>query len=283
MMGMEKEYCLWINSAEDSFYDIALELVNDAKKVVFDLSDDFSVFECNDPETFNYRLRHLISKADVLLTVNENVANKFPHKNQRIFPNSTDFDNFQKSDMNFSLPPLLPKPPHKRYVGFIGGLNKGRIDEDLLVKLFRHFTDVSFIFVGYTNDPLLRERVCSYPNVSFLDSVPYEHLPYIIKSFDVAIIPHLINAHSGGNDLLKLLDYMASGVPVVSTNCSNTHKFSDAIYIADHHDQFMCYVQAILNGEIKHNPEIGLNYARSHSWNKTVPELSKWLKEAFKD
>lgn len=277
MVGKDR-YCLWINSPQSSFYHIARGLIPYADRVVVDLSDDFTTFDSNDSDAVRSRLEEYIANADVLLAINENVASKFYHHQTFIFPNSTDYDNFQKNNPSYSFYPVLPKPINSQYIGFIGGFNRGRIDEQLLYRLLESLPTALFVFVGYTNDKSMQQSFLeSSQNVIFIDSVPYEDLPYFIRSFDVAIVPHLINEHTRGNDLLKVLDYLACGVPVVSTRCSNVDKYSDALYIADDHNSFICYIQNILNSSIVHNPNNGIKYAKISSWDATVPLLEQYL------
>ena len=109
--------------------------------------------------------------------------------------------------------------------------------------------------------------------------VSYDKLPFVIKSFELAIIPHLINEHTKGNDLLKVLDYMACSIPTVSTNCSGVSKYADCIYIARDHNQFIEFTRKLLNKELIHNNRIGKMHAKKCSWNVTVPDLEKWLAE----
>ncbi|MDO8860419.1 glycosyltransferase [Haliea sp. E1-2-M8] len=273
-----QRYCLWINSPEASFLYIADGLMQGAEKVVVDLSDDFTAFKNAPDDDVDGRLKHYTEKAHAVIAINKHVASKYPHWNTYIFPNCTDYSNFAKDDPYYYHPPVLPKPVGTKYVGFIGGFNKGRIDEPLVTRLLSQFPDITFIFVGYTNDKSLRKEIAEVgSNVLFIESVPYEILPYFIKSFDVAIVPHLINEHTRGNDLLKVLDYMACGVPVVTTNCSNVSKFADALYVAQDHDEFISLVRSLIDSQKKHDPQKGITYAKKFSWSSTVPQLAKFL------
>ena len=277
MKPYDQDYCLWINNSNYASYYLALELMKDAKKIIFDMSDDFTAFDSDTDNHFKDRLMSLLKRSDILLTVNEHVAKKFHHPNKKVFGNATDYENFQRENCQYQLKSFLPKPPNVKYIGFIGGLNKGRVDFNLLHSLFEQFPDVTFLFVGYSNDESVIDFINNYKNSFFVPFVSYDKLPFVIKSFELAIIPHLINEHTKGNDLLKVLDYMACNIPTVSTNCSGVSKYADCIYIARDHNQFIEFTRKLLNKEIVHNNRIGKTHAKKCSWNVTVPVLEKWL------
>jgi glycosyltransferase involved in cell wall biosynthesis len=267
-------FWLWINSAGKLQHGISMRVMPAAEKRVFDSSDDFTAWEAPD---YRIRLQEIVARCEKLLCVNEHVAGTFAHRDKRVFHNCTDFDNFQRRNSGLDLEPWLPKPPGAVYIGFTGGLNSTRVDMDLLIGLFRRFPLWRFLFVGYTDSPAFLERLTYYPNVAFVPERPYHELPEIIRSFDVAIVPHVDNATTRGNDLLKVLEYMACGVPVVSTRCSNVERYSDAIHIANSTDEFGNLLQALVGGTIRHDPAPGLREAAARSWKEQVPRLLPWL------
>jgi hypothetical protein len=97
----------------------------------------------------------------------------------------------------------------------------------------------------------------------------------------VAIVPHLDNANTRGNDLLKVLDYFACGVPVVTTRCSNVSKYGEACRIVATHEDFIDAVEQILRGESVPDPALGIAIARSRTWDRQVQDLLPWLAEGW--
>jgi glycosyltransferase involved in cell wall biosynthesis len=270
-------FWLWINSAGKLQHGIAMSLMRNAEKRVFDSSDDFTAWEAPD---YRIRLQEIVACCEKLLCVNEHVAGTFEHRDKHVFHNCTDFDMFQRPASGLNLDPWLPKRLGAVYVGFTGGLNSTRVDLHLLIALFRRFPHWRFLFIGNTDNPAFLERLTAYPNAGFIPERPYHELPEIIRSFDVAIVPHADNATTRGNDLLKVLDYIACGVPVVSTRCSNVERYSNAIHIADSADQFGNLLEALVCGTIRHDPRPGLEHAATRSWKQQVPNLLPWLDDA---
>lgn len=268
-----RSYWLWMNSAGKLQHRLSRLLSSRATLRVFDSSDDFTAWER--PE-YHQQLADLVALSDKLLCVNDHVATLFDHPDKQVFRNCTDFQNFQ-TRTSFELLPHFPKPPGETYIGFTGGINSSRADEALLTQLFTRFPQWKFLFVGYTDDPAFVKRLVAHPNVIFVPEQPYKHLPHLIRAFDVAIVPHVDNACTRGNDLLKVLDYMACGVPIVSTPCSNVHEYGRAVHIAQDAEEFSACLDGLIAGRISHDPGPGFRIAQERSWKRSVPELLPWL------
>jgi glycosyltransferase involved in cell wall biosynthesis len=268
----QQPYWLWINSAARFQHALALRLHHRAETRIFDSSDDFTAWE-----RMEYRsaLDAVVASCDKLLCVNDHVAQSLAHSDKRVFPNCTDFEGLQ-SEAHLVLPPWFPKRPGAVYIGFIGGITRQRADWALLMSLFQRFSGWQFIFVGYGEQDFIAE-LNSFANVVFIPERPFGELASIIRSFDVAIVPHQDNACTRGNDLLKILDYLACGVPVVSTRCSNVEQYGNAVYVADDHGHFARMLELLVSGRLEHDPKAGLNAARLRSWQNRVPTLLPWL------
>ena len=76
--------------------------------------------------------------------------------------------------------------------------------------------------------------------------VDYISLPNYLQYFDVAIVPFKINAHTKGNDLLKLHDFLAMGKPVVSTEIGGAKDLKDVIRIANSPSNFLEEIEKAL-------------------------------------
>jgi glycosyltransferase involved in cell wall biosynthesis len=62
-----------------------------------------------------------------------------------------------------------------------------------------------------------RDSLPQLPNVHMLGGKSYEELPHYVSGWDIALIPFAINESTKFISPTKTPEYLASGVPVVST------------------------------------------------------------------
>jgi len=269
-----RPYLLWVNSAGRLQTPLAIHLRSGASKMVCDWSDDFRA------PGFGMAVKHLeqlTAAADHLVCVNETVAKAFSHPSKIVMGNGTDAKQFSNWDPHFQMPPFLPKPSSQHYIGFVGGLDRTRLDTCLLEHLFGTFDRCKFLFVGYCDHPEMRRWLERFPNALFVPEVPYPELTHIIHSFDVAIVPHLDNVYTRGNDLLKVFDYLACGRAIVSTDVSGVDKFAPFVTVTRSKFDFAKAVEDILAGQHIINREEARKLALSHSWPVKASTLLPFL------
>ena len=269
-------YTLWINSVFSHSYYLVKALRPAAAHTVMDLSDDFRTFVSNGRTPVADRIAEFASLSDKLIAVNQAVADSVAHPNTLVFQNGVEYETFRIVDPFYGRPPFWPKPPGARYVGFIGGVSRTKTDLRLLETLFAALPQVTFLFVGFVDEPGLAHWLNGFPNVHFIPTVPHAELSPIVASFDVAIVPHQINNRTKGNDLLKVMDYLAAGPPVVATPCSGLEALSPPVMLAYSAEDFIRRVRDALDSP-DYDSSPGKAIAQSRSWSKIVGDLAPWL------
>ena len=83
-------------------------------------------------------------------------------------------------------------------------------------------------------------------NLHFLPPIDYEHLPQNAIWFDVGIIPFVNNEITVATYPLKLYEYFALGLPVVSYPVPDCMNYSDIVEIADNADSFGTAIDSAL-------------------------------------
>jgi glycosyltransferase involved in cell wall biosynthesis len=89
------------------------------------------------------------------------------------------------------------------------------VDVGLLEHVARSFTGGSLVLLGKVAMDL--GALQRLPNVHLLGRQPYATLPAFCKGFDVGLIPFPINEVTLNANPLKAREYLAAGLPVVST------------------------------------------------------------------
>jgi glycosyltransferase involved in cell wall biosynthesis len=104
----------------------------------------------------------------------------------------------------------LPRP----IIGFFG-LIADWVDVDLMAHVALQFPEGSLVLLGKaTTDVSALERL---PNVHLLGRKHYDQLPAYCKGFDVALMPFRINDLTLNSNPLKVREYLAAGLDVIST------------------------------------------------------------------
>lgn len=263
-------YLLWLNTAGRLQTSVAHLLRPHASKTVFDLSDDFRApgFGMAPAD-----LSSLLNAASLVLCVNQTVADSVSHSRKLVFHNCTNPAAFATFDPAFTLPPWWPKPPGTVYIGFTGGIHWTRTDLPLLEQVLLRFPNWRFLFIGYTDGPRILEWLARFPNAAFVPEIPYTDLTHILHSFDAAIVPHADNEYTRGNDLLKVLEYFAAGIPVVATPCSGLERYESALHLTASPEAFGDYLAGIVNRTALPDIALASQQAHTRSWNPQVAKL----------
>ncbi|HEY0396770.1 MAG TPA: glycosyltransferase, partial [Acidimicrobiia bacterium] len=106
-------------------------------------------------------------------------------------------------------------PKDRPVAGYVGVIDE-RIDVTLLAGLAATLPDWDIHVVG----PVVKidlESLPSAPNLFYPGPVPYTELPSIMAGFDVGLMPFALNEATRSISPTKTLEYLAAGLPVVST------------------------------------------------------------------
>lgn len=191
--------------------------------------------------------------------------------NTHIIRHGTDWRHFRKAlDDSTQIPAEIANLP-KPIIGF-HGLLADWVDFELIKKTAEHFKDGSVVLIGkIAVDAEQKVKVLNdVPNVHFLGRKPYAELPAYCKGFDVALNPFAINELTLAANPLKVREYLAAGLPVVSTDIPEVRILPDCLVGTDHDDFIAKIEDAIANPK----PREAVSDAIAHeSWDAKVDEL----------
>jgi glycosyltransferase involved in cell wall biosynthesis len=146
-------------------------------------------------------------------------------------------------------------PPPPALQGFVGGERPvvgyyGAIaqwfDCALVERLARTRPEWNIVLIGYDYDNSQRQaRLDRFANVRVIPAVPYPELPRHAVWFDVAMIPFKVNDITLATSPIKLFEYMAMGLPVVTTALPECRKYR-SVRVAETPDEFERLIAAAL-------------------------------------
>jgi UDP-galactopyranose mutase len=187
-----------------------------ARACVYDCMDELSLFR-NAPISLKKLESELLSHCDVVFTGGMSLyeSKQHLHTNIHPVPSSIDVSHFIKArsvDEDHARQKSLPHPR----IGFAGVIDE-RLDVALFNALAAEHPDWQFIMVG----PVVKidpELLPKHPNIHYLGHQPYTDLPAFMAGWDVAV---LLFAHNDSTRFIsptKTPEYLAAGIPVVSTS-----------------------------------------------------------------
>ncbi len=168
----------------------------------------------------------------------------------------------------------LPRP----IVGF-HGLVAEWVDLDAMEAVAHALPHGSLVIVGDIHDADRGglARLHARRNVHFVGRRPYEALPGYCKAFDVALLPFKKNELTENANPLKLREYLAAGLPVVSTDIPEAVALVEhGVYLAGAPSSFAARViDALRDGP---GPSRARSDSMAHeSWDAKVEEIEERL------
>ena len=268
-----KKPILWVENVR------AADMLNwfSPKLTVFHVSDLFSKSRyTGNKEILQAKEDSITTKSDLIICVSQSLyeIKSSQHKNVFYLPHGVDFDLFREAvDKNIRLEEVanIPRP----IAGYYGTMTANN-DIELLLWCARQLPTVSFVFAGQItsgNYSVLE----SLPNVYLLGKLPYEKIPRLCASFDVCMLQWKMTEWIQNCNPLKMIEYMASGKPIVSVPIKEVEKYSDIVSIAKNKEDFCAAIMAELNSDTPERAAKRIKIASQHSWNKNIEIISQLI------
>jgi glycosyltransferase involved in cell wall biosynthesis len=241
--------------------------------LVYHCIDDYSALPGVDAVAVRAMDERLTRAADLVIAASRPVfdAKRELNPATSLMPHGVDVAHFsQARTVSFEEPAEL-RGLKRPIVGFFGLIEQW-IDLDLVDWLASRRPDVTFVMIGRLAVPA--ESAPRSPNVVLLGPRPYEELPRYGSFFDAAIIPYRLTDQVIAANPLKLREYLAMGLPVVSVSTPEIDKFADVVAIARTREAFHDALgTALAEGNAPGLAERRMNWIHNDSWDARVANL----------
>jgi glycosyltransferase involved in cell wall biosynthesis len=167
--------------------------------------------------------------------------------------------------------PALHPGRFRKIIGYHGALAEW-FDADLVARTARALPEHTFRLVG-AHIPSVHERLASIPNVELIGEVEYRHLPEYVRTFDVALLPFKIRPLTMGTNPVKVYEYLAAGLPVVSVPLPEMEQFGDLVSLAEA-DDFISAVKSAVGAEFTEEEFAKRqSFARNETWDRRAERM----------
>ncbi len=219
----------------------------------------------------------LLNTVDMTIVVSPELlaAKSGEGRDVHLVENAVDFDAFRGADIGAGDTPELDKisSPILCYTGLIGK----RLDIDLVIDLARLRPDYAIVLVGDIDRRECEsglDKLSNLPNVHFLGRKAPHELPAILSKAAVGLLPYAINLETKHISPLKMYEYMAAGIPVVSTPIPAALRHEDIVSVADDSSAFAELCDRAVRNEFQEQVSKGIDAASSSTWDHRVRKIA---------
>jgi glycosyltransferase involved in cell wall biosynthesis len=243
------------------------------RAVIYHCVDEFSEFTGTDKSAILSLEQRLIEKSQCVIVSSEPLLKTKRQHNPNTFliTHGVDVSHFRKACEPQTAIPADLATPSKPVIGFFG-LIADWVDLDLIRFLATARPSWTFVLIGKVVTDL--KAIEGIPNIRMLGQKPYESLPGYAKAFDVALLPFRINELTLAANPLKLREYLAAGLPVVSSAIPEAERLKHALHIARNESEWLTLIEQLIESH-KTGPQLRISEQMdSESWDAKVEELS---------
>ncbi len=255
-----------------------------AAAVVYDCMDELANFRFASPLVGELE-QELMRRADVVFTGGYSLyeAKRLLHDNIHPFPSAVDVGHFQSARAISDIPD--DQAPFARPIlGFCGVIDE-RLDLDLVAALADQRPWWSIVFIG----PIAKiapEELPRAPNIHYLGQKDYARLPAYFAGWDVALMPFARNDATRFISPTKTPEYLAAGLPVVSTPITDVvRQYGDinGLFVAADAAAFVQACEAALQLGPKHGDWLKVVDERlaTLSWDDTHRRMDRLIHEVL--
>ena len=123
------------------------------------------------------------------------------------------------------------------------------------------------------------------PNVRLVGAVPHADVVRYMRRFDVGLLPYVVNPYTSALRPVKLVEYLAAGLPVVSTHLPEVRRFvgdhGPVVTIADGAEAFAGAIRHALNEDGGTAVTQRLDVARRYDWAIQLQTMSAAMETAL--
>ncbi len=250
----------------------------EGQAILYHCVDDLTAIPGVDTKAFRSAERKLLERTDVVFATAPALTEycKQYKDNTYYLPNVVDVDHFSKALNPGPIPADLAKIPEPRLC-YHGVLSDFKVDFQLLLDCAKRNPQWSWVFIGEEREgqkSATLDELATLANVYFLGYRSYKQLPDYLRGMQVGLLPSLINNYTRSMFPMKFYEYLAAGLPVISTPLDFTRDELPRLKIAVGCNAFGKAIEDQLRGGKIERTDV-LNELIGKTWKARTLEMLK--------
>jgi len=236
--------------------------------------DDFTLWPGVDGDLMQRLEQRLLPKVDLIIATAAQLQKTRINsiRPTELLTHGVDLEHFQRVGKCEAAPPV--RDLSGQVVAYYGLIDE-RCDMDLLMDLALSMPNVTFLIVGPWRIP--SGKLAELPNVRLIGRVSYDDLPAYLTPASALILPYLVNDLAASINPLKLKEYLATGLPVVSTPLPEVLKLKKYVRVASGAGQMREVLQTVLTEEVHSVSPALQDFLRDQTWQAKAEEFSSMV------
>lgn len=266
--GFDDVDVLWLDCANQIFWKYILKY-NKSIYRIYDAIEEF-------PNTGKIVLdahAEAINSCDLVLVTSMVNLNELVSKHKNInfvyCPNGVDLSNFLRNEYR---EPAEYRQINKKRALYVGAIDEW-FDEELLVFLAEHSSEIDFIIIG--PDRLRKMQSIHNANIHYLGPRQFKDIPDYMFYSDFGIIPFKDTKLVRCINPIKMYEYFSLGKQVISSTWEELELINAPCLLAKSKNNFL----ELINSEEATNPDRDylINYSKENTWEGRLRDIIKLI------
>lgn len=236
--------------------------------------DDHAQFEGLDGSQISRAENQTIDRADLVITSSETLqqAKRFRRPDCVLVRHGVDHQRFSAAWRTRQPTPhdliRIPRP----IFGFFG-LIQFWVDLPLVAEVARRRPNYSFVLIGECQRDAL--PLAGLNNIHLLGRKPNAQLPAYCAAFSAGLMPFVQGPLARSINPIKMYEYLAAGLPVISTPLPEAERYRGPIRMAGNAADFAAACDHVLESDYPGRRAEISQLVAGESWDSKVEELSE--------
>ena len=250
--------------------------------IVYHCVDYIAAHELIDADAFAQAEERFAGRADLVIASSPPLAERMRKlaSNVRLMPNVADTELFATALEDGPVDSALDALPRPRIV-FVGAISAVKVDLELLAELAELRPEWSIVLVGPVGlgDPGTDvSGLAAKANVHLLGHREPRELPALLRGADAALIPYRLSRLTASIFPMKVYEYLAAGLPIVSTPLPSLAGVEE-ISFAKSAAETTIALDELLTSDNEDKRRARSRLAAGHSWPARIDEIEQALME----